>query len=415
MDILGTEYFSSKTKNGHSIHLYRRKDYPVYARISFRKGSRFDQPEKAGLAHFYEHLVLTGTKRFPTKDKLAEEIERYGGTIHASTSKENININLTVAEPADFSHIIEIYRSLLSEPLFDRQIFQKEKEVVISEIMNREQNSALASIDLYASICYRDTPLARTIGGKENTIASITIEDILNFHKEIISTSANIIISGGVEMDQITPIFEILGPITPVQNDRVETKYDRGDISVKRTDEQMIQMVLGYKTIPISHPDFYSLEIISDVVGGGRSSLLQKRLRYENGLVYGVSASQSVFSDTGSWHINTSTHKKFLSTVLNHIDNLMETISRDGLSTNEVEMSKNKLLKSKRIQLQTSASWADFHSYKTDLNNETDSCFNYLTNLQKTTLEEINRTIRKFFGKNNRYLALVGDVSEKEI
>ena len=356
MDILGTNYFSSSVGGGTQIYLYSRRDYPVYSRISFLKGSRFDPPNKSGLAHLYEHMVFAGTKSFLTKDKLVEELQQYGGGLHASTSKELININLAVADPTDFPQIVKIYQTLFAEQLFDAEVFQKEKNVVQVELANREQNSSLAVRDLFSSVCFSNSPLSSNSIGTKESINLISVEDIRSFHHDILSSFANIIISGGVDIDQTKHAFSEIGlnATTRKPISQSLTKNDGGIISIKHTNEPMIQVVFGFKTDVLGLPDYYNMEVVNDIIGSSRSSLLMKKLRYEAGLVYGVSSSQLAFSDCGVWGISTTVSKKSLAKVLDLICELLEDLKLNGFSDDQIERSKNKMLKTKRYSLQSS-------------------------------------------------------------
>lgn len=417
MDILGTKYFFSSTLGNRQISLYYRPDFPVYSRISFLKGSRFDPAEKAGLTHLYEHMIFSGTQSFTTKDKLVEELQRYGGGIHASTSKELLNINLAVADPNDFSQIIKIYRTLFTEQLFDPDIFEKEKEVVKVELMNREQNSSLVVRDLFSSVCFSNTPLSLNTIGTAASINSITIDDIRSFHTNTLSSFSNIIISGGVDIDAVAQKISTIGFTDGVVNPTNQSQITQkgGKISIKKTDEQMVQVIFGFKTNSLGSLDFYNLEVINDIIGSGRSSLLLKKLRYEASLVYGVSSSQLVFSDTGAWGISTATPKKNLSKVLDIICEIINELRINGCSADQIERSKNKMLKTKRYSLQSSESWVDLHTDKTNPLNVNDNCYNYIDLIQKTNPDGINQTIKKYFVDDNWYLALVGDVKEGDI
>ncbi len=417
MDILGTKHSTGVTTEGHRISLYQRDGFPIYVRITFSCGSRFDPVGKAGLAHLYEHMVLTGTKTFPSKDKITDELQQYGGGIHASTSKEGININLAVADPIDLPQITKIYKSLFTEQVFDPEVFKNEREVVLVELMNREQKSTITVGDLFQEVCFSNSSLSRNAIGSIESINSVTIDDIADFHKKVISSPANIVISGGVSIDEAEQGFSNIGlqANDAKENSKESAVQIGGKVSIKKTSEQIIQMIFGFRTNSLGSPDFYNLEIASDIIGGGRSSLLMKKLRYEAGLVYGASSSQISFSDVGAWGVSTATPKKNLAKVVGLICEILREIRTNGFSAEQIEKSKNKMLKTKRYSLQSSESWVDLHTNKTNPTNNSDNCYNYIEQIQKTALEGINQIVKKYFVADNWYLALVGDVDEGEV
>ena len=64
--------------NGLKLVVFERPNTLVAIRVLTFAGSRFDPADKQGLAHFVEHMAINGTKKFPTKDKIAAYIEEYG-------------------------------------------------------------------------------------------------------------------------------------------------------------------------------------------------------------------------------------------------------------------------------------------------------------------------------------------------
>ena len=88
----GIKRESGILRSGVRLTVFRKPSAPIYTSFAFLSGGRFDTVGKEGLAHFMEHMIVAGTKKFPTKDKLAEYLESYGGAFHASTGNEVMNL-----------------------------------------------------------------------------------------------------------------------------------------------------------------------------------------------------------------------------------------------------------------------------------------------------------------------------------
>ncbi len=67
-------------RNGCRVILYKKKNCPLFVKTCFLAGSRFNPEGKDGLAHFVEHMLVAGTKKFRSKDLLSMFLERYGGS-----------------------------------------------------------------------------------------------------------------------------------------------------------------------------------------------------------------------------------------------------------------------------------------------------------------------------------------------
>lgn len=101
----GVKKTATTLKNGLRVVIFERKGAPIALRLCFLAGSRFDPPGKEGLSHFTEHLIISGTKSYPSKDKLAMSIEELGGTISAFTSSDVLGVEIELGDSSDFGHV----------------------------------------------------------------------------------------------------------------------------------------------------------------------------------------------------------------------------------------------------------------------------------------------------------------------
>ena len=85
----GVSFEKAKLNNGINVFSFYRKGMPICFRINFFAGSRFDSIP--GTVHFLEHVLVAGTEKFPSKDKLAEPLEKIGGNFSASTDLDQEN------------------------------------------------------------------------------------------------------------------------------------------------------------------------------------------------------------------------------------------------------------------------------------------------------------------------------------
>lgn len=95
-----------KLDNGTNLLLLERKGMPIYLRAAFFAGFRFDNVP--GTTHFLEHMLLAGTKKFPTKNLIADHIQKVGGEFGASTGNNILRFNIEIPEAVDIDRGIEI-------------------------------------------------------------------------------------------------------------------------------------------------------------------------------------------------------------------------------------------------------------------------------------------------------------------
>ncbi len=95
---LNIDYSSRTLSNNIRLDVYTKPNSPVSLRLTLLAGDSFDDDKtKKGLAHFVEHILLAGTEKFPSKDKIALHLDRYGGDFSGQTDKERLFIDLRVA------------------------------------------------------------------------------------------------------------------------------------------------------------------------------------------------------------------------------------------------------------------------------------------------------------------------------
>ena len=129
-----------------------------------------------GIAHFTEHMVFKGTKT-RRAGAIEREIKSYGGYINASTSHDTTDVHLLVKREY-LKEVLELLSDLVFNPTFDKAEFEKEREVILSEIrMNRDEPSRRASVLLWSS-AYLVHPYRYPVIGYEDLFKKITNKDL---------------------------------------------------------------------------------------------------------------------------------------------------------------------------------------------------------------------------------------------
>ncbi len=420
LEELGVTLRETTLSNGCKVVLFERPKMPLAINIIFLSGSRFDKNGKEGTSHFLEHMIVAGSKKFPSKDKLAAYIEQYGGVFNASTSSDTMNIRVSIGDPSDMSKAFDVLHEILLDPFFEEKTLETERGSVLREIgQNKSSPQGLVS-RMYYDLFFQGTEAGRVVAGSEDSVKLITKEDISNFYKDnLVSGRMAMSISGGVSLEDVAREAE--NKILLPQSTRLILEKDlpivRGKPVMiaedKNTDK--VNLIFGFRTPRENHVDVPALRVITNIIGGGRASTLLTKLRYEKGLVYGISAGAYTLPDAGITYVQTSVLKEKLQETLDIITMELKRIVNDGLTNDEVSFAKNKIIKSKRMQMQTSESWAGFGSYTDITGPKIITLSDYVVEIEAVTQEDTKRVAGKYFTSNNWYLAMHGDVKENEI
>lgn len=401
--------------SGAHVVLFSRPKMPLHILITFIAGSRFDPIGKEGLAHFAEHMLLAGTKSYPTKDLLAGYMENLGGSIGASTGLDQLNIHISLGDPNDTVLAIKLGSDVLLNSLFDKTTIEKERGAILRELESEKANPRRMLGEITNSLVYQKTNIGRSILGSAETIKSITREDLLGFYKDMIKGSLlTIIAAGDLTKGDFQNILETNLILPKGSRPQLETElpiYRDKVTDYLFFDNESLETCLSFRTSNIIHEDTKALNILGSILAGGRTGVLTKKLRYEKGLVYSVGAGNDASFDCGDFGVSTSIAKNTLQEVLDIICSEIKRISDKGAIEDELCLVKNRLIKSIRTSTQTSGSWVGGHAYR-DLYYPNDiwTIEDYLKEVESVSVEDVRRVAKKYITADNWYLSLTGAV-----
>ncbi|HSX39503.1 MAG TPA: pitrilysin family protein [Candidatus Saccharimonadales bacterium] len=401
------------------VHFYR-PNMPLSIDLVAMAGSKYNAEGKEGTAHFLEHILTAGTKDFPTKDKLAEFIEDLGGSMSASTGPHNLSLKVAVGDPNDAASAIKLLSEELLNSLFADKAVESERSVILKELGTKKSNPVRILADISRSLLYQKTDIGRSNLGSDESIKSITKDDLLEFYKlNFNSNRIAIISSGGADFESMVELCEknLLLPNGPKPDYRKEIPILRDKlISIEKfTQNDTVNISFDFRSAFGFDKDVNALIIMAMIIGGGRASTLNKRLRYDKGLVYSVKAGAASTIDAGSFGVFTSTSKIHVQEVLNIICDEIKRLSIVGITQEELNFAKNKIIKSKRMSLQTSESWVDWHTAHTLYDESSWTIEDYLKEINSVTIDDTKRVASKYLNENNWYLSMTGDIEESEV
>lgn len=250
--------------------------------LLYKVGSKNEVPGKTGLAHFFEHLMFGSSKNVPVFDR---ELERVGGSCNAFTSPDITNYYMSLpAANLETAFWLESDRMLqltLSEKTIETQ-----RKVVIEEYKQRYLNQPYGDIWHHLrDLAYRTHPYRwPTIGEKLADIEGYSQDDVWDFYqKNYGPNNAILVVGGAVNTEQVKILAEKwFGPIPPIQIHARSVLKEPTQES-KREKEVFYPvptaaLYKAYKMPGKNEPGYLQADLISDVLGFGKSSILEQRL-----------------------------------------------------------------------------------------------------------------------------------------
>lgn len=201
-------YKKINLSNGMDVVLVSNANFEKSAAAMLVKVGSFADPSKfPGMAHFLEHMLFLGTKKYPKEGTYQRFIEKNGGIWNAYTSSTNTVYFFDVI-PHAFNEALDIFSQFFINPLFNPQLVEKEKNAVNSEYNMHLQNNSMIRYDILKQHVNPEHPLSKFSIGTIETLSSKKGENIrdelINFYnKHYYSNNMILSLSGPETIEEL--------------------------------------------------------------------------------------------------------------------------------------------------------------------------------------------------------------------
>lgn len=353
-----------------------------------KNGSRNEDKINNGISHFIEHMFFKGTEN-RTALQIAEYIEDVGGQINAFTGKEATCFYIKALDS-----YLELSLDVISDMLFNSKFLEedieKEKGVIIEEINMSEDSPEDVLSDLHSAAIWGENSISLPILGTEETVKSFTRDQILEYISTYyIPENSVISISGKFDPQNIEKIVQKYFGVWNSSNKRI-TEYSKPKILsnnlFKKKSIEQLHISLALPGIETGNEDLYTLLLLSNVFGGGASSILFQKIREEKGLCYSIYSYMSAFVNTGVVNIYTGLNSKYAADAVSMIKEEICKFVKNGVSDDKLIKAKEQLKGSYLLGLESTSSRM--------FNNGKSVLFLNRINTPKDLIEKINRINR---------------------
>ncbi len=321
------------------------------------RGSRHESDERAGIAHFVEHMLFKGTGTRSAED-IAQAIDSIGGQLDAFTAKEYASYYIKVLD----EHVplaVDLLADIVRRPAFAADEIEREKKVILEEIKMVEDTPDDLVHELFTQHFWEGHPLARPILGSRETVEGFSRDTILNYFSDAY-VAPNIVISaaGNLQHGRVRELVQ--GAFGDLTADRAPFGQDAPRVSpqvVTRTKElEQSHVCLGTNSYPQSHADRYVSYILNTVLGGSMSSRLFQNIREKRGLAYSVFSGLSAYRDAGNITIYAGCANEAVGEVVDLCVEELKGMKRTAVPDAELRRAKDHLKGSLMLSLENTAS-----------------------------------------------------------
>jgi len=306
-------------------------------------GGRDEKPDEHGISHLLEHMAFKGTTR-RTSREIAEEIEAVGGDLNAGTSTETTAYYARVMK-ADVPLALDVLSDILANPSFEAEELEREKSVIVQEIGAAQDTPDDVVFEYLNELCYPEQPIGRSLLGTAKTLKNFS-RDKLQSYLSTHYRGPDMVVAAAGAVDHARIVEEVShrfasfnGAAAPQPQPAM---FGAGGSKVVHRDLEQAHLTLALEGLPQSAPTLFSLQVFTNILGGGMSSRLFQEVREKRGLCYSIYTFHAPYSDTGFFGLYTGTDPadapEMMEVIVDVINDAVDTLTDAEIARAKAQM-----------------------------------------------------------------------------
>ena len=389
-----------KLDNGQTVIIEQIKNNPIVTVDTWiRTGSINETDENSGISHFLEHLFFKGTQAHPNGD-FDRILESKGAITNAATSKDFTHYYITIASDC-FDLAMELHADMLLHPQIPRKEMEKERKVVIEEIAKSANVPESICYENLNKLLYTSHPYKRKVIGEQSVVENVTREEILEYYNTYYTPSNMVtLVIGDVEPAHAIEVIK-KNFNTPYKKPAVNVfKPEKMPAKEKRitayAEKSTGYMMIGFRGVSITDDDTFALDVLSTILGSGRTSKLYQSLKEQKQLVNSITAADASLRDDGIFIIKSAFVPKNYEKVEKAVFEVLSEIKRRGVTETELNTAKKIIESDTYYSRESVSNIASEMGYVVTLTGSTKYYEDYLKNINKVTADDIKRAANKY-------------------
>ncbi|MGZ3722841.1 MAG: M16 family metallopeptidase [Bdellovibrionales bacterium] len=401
-------------KNGLTVLLHPDSSIPsVSIQQWFRVGSKDEVVGRTGLAHFFEHMMFKGTKKFG-KDTWGKFLNGKGAETNAFTSDDYTGYYIN-APSENLELLMKIESDRMRNLLLDPKEVNSEREVVKEERRMRYDDNIEGGIrEKMNDIMFTNLPYHWLPIGSMEDLNKASMEDLHKFYKTYYSpNNAVLVLAGAFKVEDAKklveeyygglPKEEIQRPV--IKAEEPQTKEHR---AVIEREAQTPTVAVGYRLPDLNSPDNYALDLLSIVLGQGESSRLWKQLVYKKEMALNVYAASWNQVLAGQFSLGASLKPKSdPEKALSLMEEQVKMVRDKTVSQKELDKARNLFMKEYVDGLKRISGRAHRLASYEILYGDYKRIFSDLQKYQEVTVEDLHRVAKLYLQPGQRNIVIV--------
>jgi predicted Zn-dependent peptidase len=390
-------------KNGMKILFVEDHTVPSICYFTyFKAGGKNERPGITGISHLFEHMMFNGSAKYkPTEfDRLLEE---NGGYSNGSTWNDFTNY-WEEFNSDKLELVLDLESDRMKALKLDTENLEQERYIVMEErrlrVDNHPENKLEEELYAHAFVAH---PYQFPVIGWMGDLENIKLEDCKKYYKTYYApNNAVVVLTGDFDTKKAIKLFEKyfgkIPPQTPPQSvNNAEPPQNGEKRIVLKRDVQLSSFLIGYKSVAASNSDYYSMDLLSEILSGGQSSRLVKSLVNDKQTAVEVRASQDEFEHPGLFKIYVQARQgEDIKEIEEDVYEILNDLIEDGVTDNELEKVKNKKVRELLSYFKTNQSTGFRLGYYHTLTGSYKSAFQLAEKYGAVTKEQIKQAAKKY-------------------
>jgi zinc protease len=354
----------------------------------------------AGLSHILEHMLFKGTET-RTSDEISQKIQDYGGYVNAYTSYDRTVFHIDVPAKG-VETVVDILCDTMMNSTLPPEEYTKEQEVIRREFaMGYDDPDRMAS-ELLFQTAYQVHPCRNPVIGYIDIYNSLTRDDVMAYYKaRYVPNNLTFVVTGDVDGEkvhaQLAKFFakyprKAMEPVVlPVEPPQLGKREQHKEFRTELT-----RLEMAWHIPEVTHPDVPALDLLSNIMGSGRSSRLYKTIREERALVHGISAYSYTPAYPGLFGISAVLDPDKREETQKQVLQMINDVATHGVTQAEIDKARKQFVSGHLAQLATTNGRAGDLGSSWLMTRNLDFSRQYLDALQHVTTSDIQRVAQKY-------------------
>jgi zinc protease len=415
-DIKFPPYELQTLPNGLQVVAVLHHQQPaVSMRLLIRAGTAQDSAGKLGVAHMAASLVDQGVDGASAQE-MNDAIDFIGGEMGAGAGTDLTSLH-TVVMKDSFETGLRMLSDMARHPTFAPDEVERQRQQMLSGLKVSLEDPEYIANSVFDRLVYGFHPYGMPESGTSQTIAGLTREDLVAFHRRyFVPNNALLAIVGDVTADEaFDAAKKVFGDWQKIElaPEKLIPPPDptRRVIVVNKPDSVQTEVRVGHIGIQRNHPDYMAVNLAIRILGGEGSNRLHQVLRTERGLTYGAQANMDTLKETGDFEAETNTRSEATGEVLRLIVDEFWRLQRERVGDHELADAKAYLTGSFPLTIETPENIAMQVVTNLFYGLPLDELQNFRDRVNAVSVDDIQRVARAYLRPDRLSVVLVGNAS----